>query len=97
MKKICTDITTVFCLSEAEVFDLKCMIVKFHIYSRSAAYFHTLIAPSLLLDINSLWLSFADEMESIASRWHPAESVAATVWIAFMLNLFPPGPLVISF
>lgn len=70
---------------------------KFYIYSRSVIYFHTLIAPSLLLDINSLWLSFADEMESIASRWHPAESVAAAVWIAFMVNLFPPGPLGISF
>lgn len=43
-----------------------------------SSYFHTLTAPSLLADIN-LWLDkLKDANASIASRWQPAESAAAT-------------------
>jgi len=45
---------------------------------RWSSYFHTLTTPSLLADIN-LWLDrLKDAKASIASRWHPAESAAAT-------------------
>lgn len=59
-------------------------------------YFQTFIAPSLLLDINSLWFNLTEPKERIESRWQPAESVAAAARTAFAVNLLVKGCLFLS-
>lgn len=59
-------------------------------------YFQTLIAPSLLLDIKSLWFNLTEANERIESRWQPAESVAAAARFAFAVNLVVSGRLLVS-
>jgi hypothetical protein len=50
-------------------------------------YFQTLIAPSLLLEIRSLWFNLTEANERMESRWQPAESVAAAARTCFAVNL----------
>lgn len=59
-------------------------------------YFQTLMAPSLLVDIRSLWFNLTEDKERIESRWQPAESVAAAARTAFPLNLVAKGRLFAS-
>lgn len=59
-------------------------------------YFQTLMAPSLLVDIRSLWFNLTEDKERIESRWQPAESVAAAARTAFPVNLVTKGRLFAS-
>lgn len=61
-----------------------------------ASYFQTLMEPSLLLDINSLWFNFTEASDRMESRWHPAVSLAATARRAFWFNLAAIGRLLNS-
>lgn len=69
-----------------------------NIYNNLAVYpyFHTLMAPSLLLDIRSLWFNLTEAKESIESWWQPAVSVAAAARIAFPVNRVAIGRLLVS-
>lgn len=67
-----------------------------YICTRQRRYFHTFMAPSLLLDIKSLWFNLTDARESTESRWQPAESIPAAARRAFGVNLVVGARLFVS-